>query len=238
MRGKISVPARVAWAGNDRVGLEFLYAIDEHEVLVQLGRGGARGAAELQPAGRRAALDRRRAQDGAGLGRRRRPQHSGKRRLRAPVMDPWSPEWFLRPIGQGGPAISGTIGLAEFPPPRRRDLEPQDRVSERVSVELGAGLRQRGAHGVSVQILDLSTHGFRASTHLVLHEGHRRLAAPAGPRSLPGQGRLGERLYHRLRVRTAAPPRRARDDRRAKRATPEPLADTVFPRDSVRFGFS
>ena len=40
MRGKISVPARVAWAGNDRIGLEFLYAIDEHEVLVQLGRGG------------------------------------------------------------------------------------------------------------------------------------------------------------------------------------------------------
>lgn len=39
VRGKISVPARVAWAGNDRVGLEFLYAIDEHEVLVQLGRG-------------------------------------------------------------------------------------------------------------------------------------------------------------------------------------------------------
>jgi hypothetical protein len=86
-------------------------------------------------------------------------------------MDPWSPDWFLRPSGLGGPAISGTIGLAEFPPPRPRDLEPQDRVSKRVPVELGAGLRQRGAHGVSVQILDLSTHGFRASTHLVLHEG-------------------------------------------------------------------
>ena len=39
VRGKISVPARVAWAGKDRVGLEFLYAIDEHDVLVQLGRG-------------------------------------------------------------------------------------------------------------------------------------------------------------------------------------------------------
>ena len=41
VRGKISVPARVAWAGNDRIGLEFLYAIDEHEVLVQLGRGAS-----------------------------------------------------------------------------------------------------------------------------------------------------------------------------------------------------
>lgn len=39
VRGKISVPARVAWTGNDRVGLEFLYAIDEHDVFVQLGRG-------------------------------------------------------------------------------------------------------------------------------------------------------------------------------------------------------
>lgn len=39
VRGKISVPARVAWAGHDRIGLEFLYAIDEHDVLVQLGRG-------------------------------------------------------------------------------------------------------------------------------------------------------------------------------------------------------
>jgi len=38
-RGKIVVPARVAWAGTNRVGLEFHYPIDEHEVLVQLSRG-------------------------------------------------------------------------------------------------------------------------------------------------------------------------------------------------------
>ena len=37
-RGSTSVPARVAWAGSDRVGLEFAYMIDEHEVLVQLKR--------------------------------------------------------------------------------------------------------------------------------------------------------------------------------------------------------
>ncbi len=37
-RGSISVPARVAWAGQGRVGLEFAYMIDESEVLVQLKR--------------------------------------------------------------------------------------------------------------------------------------------------------------------------------------------------------
>jgi hypothetical protein len=37
-RGSITVPARVAWAGANRVGLEFAYMIDESEVLVQLRR--------------------------------------------------------------------------------------------------------------------------------------------------------------------------------------------------------
>jgi hypothetical protein len=37
-RGSISVPARVAWSGEGRAGLEFAYAIDEGEVLVQLKR--------------------------------------------------------------------------------------------------------------------------------------------------------------------------------------------------------
>lgn len=45
------------------------------------------------------------------------------------------------------------------------------RKAERTNVALGAGLRQRGASGVTVQILDLSTHGFRASTHLDLQPG-------------------------------------------------------------------
>ena len=47
----------------------------------------------------------------------------------------------------------------------------KDRKAERKSVALGAGLRQRGASGVTVEILDLSTHGFRASTHLDLPSG-------------------------------------------------------------------
>ena len=37
-RGSISVPARVAWTGANRMGLEFAYMIDENEVLVQLKR--------------------------------------------------------------------------------------------------------------------------------------------------------------------------------------------------------
>jgi len=45
------------------------------------------------------------------------------------------------------------------------------RQAARTEVVLGAGLRQRGAGAVSVQILDLSTHGFRAATHLELPIG-------------------------------------------------------------------
>jgi hypothetical protein len=37
-RGSTSIPARVAWTGSDRVGLEFAFMIDEQEVLVQLKR--------------------------------------------------------------------------------------------------------------------------------------------------------------------------------------------------------
>lgn len=42
VRGSTVVPARVAWAAQGRVGLEFQFMIDEQEVLVQLGRPGAR----------------------------------------------------------------------------------------------------------------------------------------------------------------------------------------------------
>jgi hypothetical protein len=35
-RGNAVVPARVAWTGGGRIGLEFHYPIDENEVLVQL----------------------------------------------------------------------------------------------------------------------------------------------------------------------------------------------------------
>lgn len=45
------------------------------------------------------------------------------------------------------------------------------RKADRAEVVLGAGLRQRGATAITIQILDLSTHGFRAATHLELAEG-------------------------------------------------------------------
>jgi hypothetical protein len=37
-RGNTSIPARIAWTGSNRVGLEFAYMIDEQEMLVQLKR--------------------------------------------------------------------------------------------------------------------------------------------------------------------------------------------------------
>ena len=37
IRGGTVVPARVAWTGGNRVGLEFARQIDENEVLIQLG---------------------------------------------------------------------------------------------------------------------------------------------------------------------------------------------------------
>ncbi|WP_114953550.1 PilZ domain-containing protein [Sphingosinicella terrae] len=48
---------------------------------------------------------------------------------------------------------------------------PKGRRAERLPVTLGAGLRQRGASGVTVQIVDLSTDGFRVATHLELAVG-------------------------------------------------------------------
>jgi hypothetical protein len=45
------------------------------------------------------------------------------------------------------------------------------RRSARAEVVLGAGLRQRGAHAITVQVVDLSVTGFRAATHLELMPG-------------------------------------------------------------------
>lgn len=38
VRGATRVPARVAWAGEDRIGLEFHHEIDEQEVFVHIGK--------------------------------------------------------------------------------------------------------------------------------------------------------------------------------------------------------
>jgi hypothetical protein len=66
-------------------------------------------------------------------------------------------------------ASSGFEAELSTQPARGRPI--RERRSERVALNVGAGLRQRGATGVSVRVLDLSPHGFRAATHLELPEG-------------------------------------------------------------------
>lgn len=65
-------------------------------------------------------------------------------------------------LGPDMGALTGELALV---------ATPRERKTERRSVDLDAGLRQRGANGVTVQIVDLSTNGFRASTHLDLYPG-------------------------------------------------------------------
>jgi hypothetical protein len=69
-----------------------------------------------------------------------------------------------------GLAIDGELSTAASAP-KAEAAPPPGRRSKRVPVEMGAALRQRGAAGVSVQIMDLSTDGFRVGTHLDLFEG-------------------------------------------------------------------
>jgi hypothetical protein len=71
------------------------------------------------------------------------------------------------PSDYSGPSISGELSTGG-------PHEPQTgkgRRARRVAVALGAGLRQRGASGVSVLIEDLSTDGFRVATHLDVPAG-------------------------------------------------------------------
>jgi len=48
---------------------------------------------------------------------------------------------------------------------------PMGRKSQRVRLEIAAGLRQRGASSVTVEVMDLSTDGFRVLSHLDLQPG-------------------------------------------------------------------
>ncbi len=66
MRGTTTVPARVAWSGAGRVGLEFIYPIDENELLVQL-RKAAGG--QTQPRFRRPGLNEDLSEDAKKLAR-------------------------------------------------------------------------------------------------------------------------------------------------------------------------
>jgi len=77
----------------------------------------------------------------------------------------FSGSWSL-PSEFGTPFLSGELTTDLRPAP---DLT--SRKSERVTLDMGAGLRQRGGTGVAIQIMDLSVDGFRASTHLNLAKG-------------------------------------------------------------------
>jgi hypothetical protein len=77
----------------------------------------------------------------------------------------FSGNWSL-PSEFGTPFLSGELTTEARPAP-----ELTSRKSERVNLEIGAGLRQRGGTGVGIQIMDLSTDGFRATTHLQLEKG-------------------------------------------------------------------
>ena len=76
-------------------------------------------------------------------------------------MDAWGARWHPETDGGGAPFAAE---LSTSPPPKPR-------AAERVPVAFAAALRQRGASGVSVQIADLSTTGFRVATHLRLEPG-------------------------------------------------------------------
>jgi hypothetical protein len=75
----------------------------------------------------------------------------------------WASNWPS--TGHGSLSLSGELSTdSAF-------LEPRGRRAERVPVELGAGLRRRGASGVAAKVIDLSTDGFRATTSLDLETG-------------------------------------------------------------------
>lgn len=81
-------------------------------------------------------------------------------------MNAYSGHWFHSSPVNGRPieAELSTSGDS-------RSGTGKGRRVERVAVDLGAALRQRGASGVSVQIMNLSTEGFRVATHLDLAPG-------------------------------------------------------------------
>ncbi len=79
-------------------------------------------------------------------------------------MDAYGSGWSIGTGDESG-GLHGELSTWHQPAQQR------PRRSARVNVDMSAGLRQRGASGVSVRVLDLSPHGFRAATHLILPEG-------------------------------------------------------------------
>ncbi|MEA3041218.1 MAG: hypothetical protein QOC65_707 [Sphingomonadales bacterium] len=65
----------------------------------------------------------------------------------------------------------GADGIPSFAAELSTTRESKPRLADRVEVSFSAALRQRGASGISVQVADLSTTGFRVATHLELEPG-------------------------------------------------------------------
>jgi len=82
-------------------------------------------------------------------------------------MEGWTDDWTSG-FGTGGISLSAEISTLPSPPAQTA----RARRAERVAVEFGAGLRQRGASGVSIRVVDLSVDGFKAATHLELFVGN------------------------------------------------------------------
>lgn len=79
-------------------------------------------------------------------------------------MDVFGSSWNLDGEGEGG-GLQGELSTWHRP------VKTRERKSSRLPVDMSAGLRQRGASGVSVQVVDLSAHGFRVASHLELPIG-------------------------------------------------------------------
>lgn len=73
--------------------------------------------------------------------------------------------------GSGWSGEDGPGGLQGELSMWKRPVRARERKTTRLPVDMSAGLRQRGAGGVSVQVVDLSAHGFRVASHLALEIG-------------------------------------------------------------------
>lgn len=79
-------------------------------------------------------------------------------------MDAFGSGWNFGDEGEAG-GLYGELSTWKGARPRH------ERKSSRMAVDMSAALRRRGASGISVRVVDLSAHGFRAATHLELPMG-------------------------------------------------------------------
>jgi len=78
---------------------------------------------------------------------------------------PLGDNWASGPGGDD--PLEGQLSFSDHDP----QLDSRARKAERVKTDIGAGLRQSGAAGVTVQVTDLSIDGFSCTTHMELGKG-------------------------------------------------------------------